>query len=505
MLRELVLGQMATSRQLELVLAGQRTAVSSPLTPAQLAHVVLEALGRITDGVVTVAPRDGAPAILSAALQAALGACSSEAAVVRFMTPILARLRLPAPDAAYDVCRPVLVNSELLPWLVPPAAVGRWNLRMQPDLFVSWEPFVEFRDSGAAAASQGGASSELSFGVLADHALQRAQCVTEFYEAKRGALTDGDFGDNCGYHQCVSGLCRSMLFGSTGFWLYESVGGHPMRLLKSAWTDGGSADLVRTFFSTGAVEPPLVGLLRSLLTDLAVVATHVDPDSRRSDSTAGRRRRCHLGSGGSGHVFVVAAGAGGGAPLRALKAVLTSRPAVVAREFGLMRAAAERGAPVVRPVPDSLRVYGAAGDASGGGYLLESVGTAFAVTSRGRCAEAFEALAALHASGIVHGDPRVPNLLLTHAAPASRCAWIDLCTATTPDTPAAMAELQRDDARVLARSVLVACDAMPRDDTAAAPAAPLPAAVVAAIARFDPADVASVHGLADAVATVCSL
>jgi hypothetical protein len=88
----------------------------------------------------------------------------------------------------------------------------------------------------------------------------------------------------------------------------------------------------------------------------------------------------------------------------------------------------------------------------GGGYLLQHVGVPFVVTSKKRCCFAFEALAALHAVGIIHGDLRVPNLLVV----GKRLVWIDLRIASLHASggPASSGPLERLDAATLARSVL---------------------------------------------------
>ena len=414
----------AAIRNLTITLASQHRVISPVVNASHLAHTTLQTLQYIPDGISSVVGA-GEP-VLTDALQSELltvSAREKEAGVVKFLTPHLSNLRLPAVGLL-DPCPPVLVNSENLQWLVHPSVKARRDLRLKPDLFRSWAPFVEVR----GGSRKQGSGPVYVFGVLADYALQTAGCASELYEAKV-KLTESDFGELCAYHECVTGVCIGMLFDATDFWLYQSNAGNPVRLLKGRWTAPGSADSIRDFFTVP--DPPLVKLLRRLLVDLRVTPVQLDG-------------RSHLGSGGYGHVFAV----GDLAAPQALKVVHTSDLTHIAREFWCLADAAEAGAPVVPPVKDSLRYYGDDEDACGGGYLLSRVGTEFKVSNQAQCCAAFEALAALHVRGIIHGDPRLPNLLLVGA----RACWVDLfSSASRVPVP----DMQRGDAAILVRSVLL--------------------------------------------------
>lgn len=93
----------------------------------------------------------------------------------------------------------------------------------------------------------------------------------------------------------------------------------------------------------------------------------------------------------------------------------------MAQEHAVLEEAVRKEAPVIPPVPGSLRIYEDS-DNNGGGFLLAEIGEPFTVTSKAECADAFSALAVLHSKGVTHGDARLPNLL--------RCRdglrWIDL-------------------------------------------------------------------------------
>ena len=269
--------------------------------------------------------------------------------------------------------------------------------------------------------------------------------MREFYEAKLGAgeLTVEDFGQLANYLMHAPGLRRGMLFNARHMWLYEADGGAPRRLIKAELGARGSRALLRGFFDDPArplPEPPLLVLLRALMRELAVVPCEAAPGAG-----------AFLGAGASGRVFAVRrAGTGAGAPPLALKASHTASRADLTYEFDRHVAAAAAGAPVVPIIADSLRfAVDAAGCHAGGGYLLRDVLSPFEATSAQRCAAAFGSLRALHVTGFVHGDARLPNLL----AAGSRAPplWIDMRAAAAGGT---QADARRADARTLAESIL---------------------------------------------------
>jgi hypothetical protein len=102
-----------------------------------------------------------------------------------------------------------------------------------------------------------------------------------------------------------------------------------------------------------------------------------------------------------------------------------------------------------------------AGAYCGGGFLLRDVFQGAALDTGARLAAALEALRALHAAGLAHGDARLPKLVRR----AEDCAllWIDPREAGgggqgapegAQQRAAALQAAQRADARALAASVL---------------------------------------------------
>lgn len=416
-------------RELQQLAAGMKElrldARGAVTSPAQLASGVLATLANISHGVVTFV--GSGPPVLNEAQLAEVRALDTERAFVKYMTPLLWELRGfdDVRAAAADACPLVLVNSEAFVWLDNHKAPLRPNLRSKPDLFVTYAPFFTARRS----IEDG---SPLLYGVLADRSLQLDGGVRELYAAKL-KLTDAAFGELCRYHQlCGEGLCRGMLLGRNGFWLYKSCSGSPIKLIKSTWAAAGSRELISSFFSDESA-PPLVSLLRVLL-------RHFDARVRFGDA--------FLGAGATGRVFAVTVGPD--RQLMALKVAVGVEHSVLEDEHSKLAAARALGAPVVSVVPSSLCMR-----KEGGGYLMREVCSKFVPTSATRIRQAFAALADLHCKGVFHGDARTANLLVDGAS----LKWADFMHAVIADKSKALSNdslllLAQKDALALASSIL---------------------------------------------------
>jgi hypothetical protein len=399
-----------------------RAVARAPFTsPAHLAHDVLETLGKITGGIVDFVG-DGAP-FLSLEEAAVVAALKPESALVKHMTPLLwdARGLGDYRAAGADVCPLLLINSEKYAWLDDASIPLLPQFLLKPDLFASWAPFFESRGSDADAT----ADFRLLYGVLADRSLQLDGGVCELYAAKL-QVNNAAFGELCNYHRLRGkGLCRGMLLGSDAFWLYESHCGNPLKLIKSTWVSPGSLALVRSFFGA-PTEPPLVTLLRDLLSTLNVRV---------------RVGVSFLGAGGSGRVFAVTRGS----RTFALKAAVGVSQSALIDEFSKLSRAFHLGAPVVSVVSDSLHFF-----STGGGYLMDGLCAQFVPTSKRRVTAAFAALAALHAKDVFHGDARVQNLLVRED---EQLVWADfMCASIGHLCPKII--LAEKDALALASSIL---------------------------------------------------
>ena len=447
--REAALRVEAKEREAALFARLSKREILSPSAPsfANVGHEALEALERSRRIHVAPTPPESANGNESAPFASIddlerLRSCKTERDLVAEITHLLRVARgfdeTHAAEEA-DPCARVLVNSEQEPWLDAlnaPLPVGQLK---RPDLFATWSPFWSGYDDGEMVLR----------GRLASRTLQLDRCTAEFYEAKVGVgeLTASDFGQLIDCHSRVAGSVRGILFNARVFWLYESVRRNPVALTKGEWGARGSRALLRTFFDA-AVEPPLVPLLRHLCRELRVRFRRVNDMGLEPLNGRNEPASAFLGAGGSARVFCVANE--GATDHFALKVSTNLSRSDLAYEFSALQQAADAGAPVVPVVPNSFTVFvDANGEQSGGGFLLRDVCVRVVADSAARCTAAFEALRALHAVGIVHGDARLPNLLASRTD-GTKLLWIDLRQVSAEGLAAA----QRDDARSLAASTL---------------------------------------------------
>jgi len=175
----------------------------------------------------------------------------------------------------------------------------------------------------------------------------------------------------------------------------------------------------------------------------------------------------------------------------ALKASVIQPRSALKYEYDTMLQAADAGAPVARVIKDSLTFYTTSDGAyGGGGFLLRDVCKSAECTSVKRCVAAFASLHALHAASFVHGDARLPNLLLrSPRSGVEELVWADLRLAAADPEPA---DAQRLDARMLAASLLRGWGKLGDEE-------PLPVDVTAAARRIPEGGASAYAALARAV------
>lgn len=406
-------------------------------SPSVLGSRTMEYLLKLGDRGVCTFKDSAGPAVLGpeelTELRLAARA-DNEAGLVRYLTPKLWDiLRAVSGEPPILSLRRLLVNSENFRWLDhllhPVPEVNR----QKPDLYVTWDAFVDLR--GGTGAKQG-SGDKFFFGPLAHRALQQDGCVPLVFEAKNEPLGRSQFGELVDYHSHLPGEVYGVLFNATDFWLTESASGRLYRLEKCRWHQAGTQERLRQHFAAACRPPRLAVLLARLLADLGV--TLKSPGS-------------FLGAGASGRVFAVQRDAG---PPLALKAVVNSDALDFTQEYIALKTAAGLGAPVVPPVDGSLKVY----DGLGGGYLMSVVGTGISANTLSQIRGVFRALQGLHAVTMIHGDARLPNVVEVEGS----VRWLDFMAAGVITIH--FAEHARNDMRTLAGSVLnVKADSLPAE------------------------------------------
>jgi hypothetical protein len=209
---------------------------------------------------------------------------------------------------------------------------------------------------------------------------------------------------------------RLILFDREKFILFLSKGGEFVSATECRWSTPGSKKLMQEFFNVPSL---LVKALKESCQALSV--TPCIPQINLP---------CILGTGGSGVVFRVTpfdadlnSKCGSTRSVttalrnKALKVVVGGKEAVshMVKEWEIAKYA--------RTLCDRIVTVGAMYSGSDfAAYLMDEVGTAVETSTAEQKKALFAALFSLHICGVVHGDPRVQNAILT---PNGIIMWID--------------------------------------------------------------------------------
>jgi tRNA A-37 threonylcarbamoyl transferase component Bud32 len=226
-------------------------------------------------------------------------------------------------------------------------------------------------------------------------------------------------------------VLRGLVLGKYYFWLLElnSITRWPASVSWGSWTDGGSAAALRSFF------PPL--------------PWHVAVDE--ACHTLGVLPVTFLGEGAMARVF---SANDHGQPVAvkvvALKTLLDSNEqgriaAQLERDFNLLQSLQGQNLPVVKVVSEFYRTENCAC------FAMTPVGTRTVNADDLKNDGIYKACAVLHdlhTNSVVHGDPRLDNLLKLSNG---RVIWTDLAQGST-NLPGELGE--KEDIKILARSCL---------------------------------------------------
>jgi hypothetical protein len=372
--------------RLRLDIGVQNQRATPVLTPAHLGESEIKALEN-SDRIFTFRGEEGQPALTAAEFEE-LSRCSGESAVVAFLTPHFERI---FENLA-------VVNSEEYTWLQVSSETKRYN--QKPDMFVCHGGMYQKREaSKTTQETESLRTTDFKFGVLSSWVLR--DCISATLEAKT-RINKEAFGEVINYGRHLSldhpepNDVRIVLFDKTEFWLVVFARGVCALVTKCAWNVGGSLKLLKDFAKASSTWPEVLDSVCGKL-DLVVA-----------------EGEAFLGHGSFGRVFRVfrREGRRDTRDALALKIVLGVNVVELGAEATSLRGAFALVPDHVMEAKEFVSVK------NGAGLLLACVGRPI---QKVKFSLAVEALAALHAKGVCHGDPRIANAVWAD----ENVKWID--------------------------------------------------------------------------------
>ncbi|KAL3665278.1 hypothetical protein V7S43_009906 [Phytophthora oleae] len=317
-------------------------------------------------------------------VQAQADAITKEADLNAFIAPYL--------NDVLARCGMVFVKSAD-PWLAQ-YVVPKDTTILKPDAFATHAGMYRVKPVPADGVQRG---SGVRFGVAE---IELLDCLILF--ERKLTITDDAFGQVIRYLENLSSTATAcaVLCDLSSFWLIESYKSVVVKVEKSTWVTKGSKESLQKFI--GQHVSPCVALLASACSSLGVDVVEGD---------------AFLGRGAVGHVFKVTQA--GGEEVLALKIgcyedsigrfIFEERALTNAQDTGL----------TVTPVEEvfELEVDGPIGadyTEIGAALLLSPVQDPLPhPTTQEEVQHLFELLWKLHTKGLVHNDPRVPNVIVS--------------------------------------------------------------------------------------------
>jgi tRNA A-37 threonylcarbamoyl transferase component Bud32 len=338
-------------------------------------------------------------AIFTIQQQAQAKGCKSEAEFFDFIAPIL--------NAELECCDMVFIDSHSHPWLsqYPNLSDDR---KLRPE---------------AIAIHRGMYEKKAESSILGAHTGIRVpeifKCLIVF-ECKKD-IDDDALDQIVRYvqHICIAASAGAVLFDREWCWLLACNTGRPEEIKKVMWASEGSKSVFRKFIND--YKSSWVSLLTEACAMLGVEV--VDGNS-------------FLGRGAHGMVFRVAKES----QVLALKIVQEKSTLHLQSEAFALKLAHETGLTTCC-VEDVIEMT------KGAALLTSPVGSPVPYPkSKSGIRNLFEHLRKLHMKGLIHGDPRVSNVIKVDKT----LLWIDLLGGLVKPTPT----LRKLDACHLSRSIL---------------------------------------------------
>ncbi|CAI5746517.1 unnamed protein product [Peronospora destructor] len=386
---------------LEQKLASLPHKTSKPYSSAAFGQLEITALAK-GKRIIDFAPVEDEEAFWSEETQIQADAITNEAAFDAFITPFFSSI--------LESCGLVFVNSQKYHWL---PQSSRWTRKThpKPDGFVTHRGMFRAKPEPNDQVHR---PDGFRFGVAEEELFD---CLILF-ESKL-IISEAAFGQVARYLEnfCPEESASAILFDRRSFWLIKSCKTVVYSVQIAKWVAKGSKLLFQNFISENT--SPWVSYLTNACISLNVDVVEGD---------------AFLGCGAYGRVFKVT---GQGGKIFALKIVTDVESLRLERE-ALMKA--QHTGLTISPVEELIETPESAA------LLLYPVGKPLPrPTTREKVRSLFELLWQLHANGLAHGDPRVPNVILTE----EKALWIDLA-----EVMDASPVLKRRDAEILTRSIL---------------------------------------------------
>lgn len=301
-----------------------------------------------------------------------------------------------------------LVNSESNAWLQ--CTNKSCHNILKPDLITAHHYLVHFGAPPAYKNAPECTTARL-FGKFSDWQCRASiHCIWE----ARWKIDNRAFGEICsylqkaadGYKQGVYLKLKGVLFDVEEFWMIKSSGSSIVDVVTCKWSLKGSMNLLENFLR---IVDPWSEAADALCKELNV--TIVDLTATTQGQSA------LLGAGANGRVFMLT-------NEQVLKIVVGKNSHDVEKEYKLMVQCLERAEvnPFVFPIVQGSFREGLAGEVPYAGYLLERKGEKVTLpVSRAVMTELVALLYELHSKNIIHGDPRIDNVLRL----GSQLKWID--------------------------------------------------------------------------------
>jgi tRNA A-37 threonylcarbamoyl transferase component Bud32 len=345
-------------------------------------------------------PKQNEEAFWSEEIQNQVNAITKEDVFTAFITPYF--------SAILQQFNLVFVNSENHKWLPQSSDLHNCTY-LKPDGFATHRGM--FRAKSVVNRHE----DEFLYGIAEKDLFD---CLIIF-ESKMN-ITDKAFGQVKHYLELLQpeNTSAAILFDLTSFWLIKNHKSSVVRIDISKWTDKGSKSLFEKFISENV--SPWVSYLTNACNRLKVNVVVGDS---------------YLGCGAFGRVFKVDKGG----QTFALKVVEETSASRLEREREAMQCVMSTGL-TASIVEASIEATGCAA------LLLSPVGAPLPYPKKEEEVQRlFQHLWMLHDRNVIHGDPRVPNVILHEG----KLLWIDLVGVRKT-----CASMVRDDVTLLTKSIL---------------------------------------------------